>query len=94
MIIVICLLIAGALWYLGYGMGYERGERRQKDIADEYRNKYCEAIDARERLRNMQEATVQAYQSKCTWAVDRYDDLLDRYMQLKETLAKVVDENE
>lgn len=67
--VVICLLIAGALWYLGYGMGYERGLKKSEREAGEYQSKYM-------------------------WAVDRYDDLLDRYMRLKETLAKVVDKNE
>ena len=68
MYIVVVLLIA-SFWYLGLGMGYERGEKKQKAVAEEYRTKYH-------------------------WAVDRYDDLLNRYMQLKETLAKVVDGNE
>ena len=93
MYIVVVLLIA-AFWYLGLGMGCERGERRQKAVADEYREKYWGAVDAYQRIADKQNNIADEYRTKYHWAVDRYDDLLNRYMQLKETLAKVVDGNE
>lgn len=55
-------------WYLGLGMGYECGEKKQIEVADEYRRKYRHELD-------------------------RYDALLERYMKLRDTFAKVVDKN-
>lgn len=65
-------IVAGlcfCFWYLGLGMGYERGEKKQIEVAEEYRRKYRHELD-------------------------RYDAMLERYMKLRDTLAKVVDNHE